>query len=325
MSFFGFDHEEMRFVGRWAPYNGAMTATATGSRIKFAFEGELAVLHFDTRLQQTPAPHLYIRVDGGAFVEVTLEQYVRVRAVGAGRHTVEVILKSMVEMFPRWHWPLVNRVSFLGVEAEGLTKLPRPAKKKKTIEFVGDSITEGVLIDPNHAPQGKDQVDRPFQDDVTATYAWLLAEKLELEPLMMGYGAVGVTKGGCGGVPCAAQAYPFCFEGAPVTGPHPDYVFINHGTNDGGRDAVTFTAGYVALLDAIFTAHPKARVFAMTPFCGAHEENIEKLVADYRERHQKDIHCINGSHWLPPDPVHPLRDGHALAAEKLAEALKPLL
>ena len=31
------------------------------------------------------------------------------------------------------------------------------------------------------------------------------------------------------------------------------------------------------------------------------------------------------SHWLPPEPIHPLRDGHRLAAEKLAELLRPLL
>jgi putative glutamine amidotransferase len=38
------------------------------------------------------------------------------------------------------------------------------------------------------------QEQRPFHDDVTATYAYLAAEALGLEPYIMGYGAVGVTR-----------------------------------------------------------------------------------------------------------------------------------
>lgn len=328
MPFFAFDAPQIRYIGRWAQdnhYGACMTATATGSRFQFAYTGQLARLQFNLQLQQAPYPHLYIRVDGGARVEVPLDRYIRINAEGEGRHTVEVLLASMVEMFPRWHQPLVNRVSFEGVEAAALTDLPRPRKKQKTIEFVGDSITEGVLIDPDCRQHQLEPTDRPTQDDVTATYAWLLAQKLDLCPLFMGYGAVGATKSGCGGVPRAAEAYPYCFEGAPVTYPHPDYVFINHGTNDWEADSVTFTAGYVALLDAIVSAHPRARVIAMSPFNGAHQQDIEKLVAEYNERHGKDILFVNGSHWLPCEPVHPLRDGHALAAEKLAEVLRDKL
>ncbi len=322
MPFFAFNDPHIRYVGRFAPYNRSMTATATGSRFFFAFTGRTAMLQFDMELMQAPVPHLYIRVDGGARVEVPLDRYLRVHADTDGRHVVEVMLGSMVEMFPRWNWPLVNRLSFEGVEADELVDLPRPRKKKKTIEFVGDSITEGVLIDPERRQYANDIYDRPTQDDVTATYAWLLAEKLELTPLFMGYGAVGATKGGCGGVPKAADAYPYCFEGAAVTYAHPDYVFINHGSNDAWVDSVTFTAGYVALLDAIVTAHPRAQIIAMSPFVGAHEKDIEKLVAEYNERHGKNILFVNGSHWLPKEPLHPLRDGHRLAADKLAEVLR---
>lgn len=323
--FHSYADEKILYTGRWAPVGEAMTATATGSRFTLCFTGRQAVLYFDTDYNQAPLPHLWVQVDKGARVEVTLDRYIRIAAEGEGPHTVRVILKSMVEAFPRWNEPLTNKISFLGVEAEGLAPLPRPRRRKKTIEFVGDSITEGVLIDMENHPYPVDVYNRPWQDDVTATYAWLLAEKLDMEPLMMGYGAVGTTKGGCGGVPKAAEAYPFCFAGAPVTYPHPDYVFINHGTNDWWADSVTFTAGYVALLDAIVAAHPRSQVIAMSPFCGAHEEDLDRLVAEYNERHKTNILFVNGSHWLPVEPIHPLRDGHALAADKLAEVLKDKL
>ncbi len=320
--------EDIRYTGRWANYNNTMTATATGSRFTFGYEGLQAVMHINTDFLQTPYPHLYIQVDGGALTESPIDRYLRIQTPDGGRHTVTVILKSMVEMHPRWNQPLVNRLSLEAIEADRLLPLPRPRKKKKTIEFVGDSITEGVLIDEHYTTYSDrrwalENCNRPLQDDVTATYAWQLAKKLDLEPLMMGYGAVGVTKGGCGGVPKAAEAYPYCFADAPVNyGYHPDYVFINHGSNDSGADSMAYTAGYVALLDAILTAHPKTQVIAMSVFNGTHAEDLEKLVADYNERHNQHILFINGSHWIADGPLHPARKGHAIAAEKLAEILK---
>lgn len=323
MEFIPYRDPRIRYTGRWADTGSAMTATAPGSRFTLRFSGEMAVLRFDINLLQAPALHLYIQVDGGARVESTLERYIRISAA-PGTHTVEVILKSMVEQFPRWNPPLTNRVAFEGLETDGLT--PLPPQTGKTIEFVGDSITEGVLIDADHQPLQRDQYDRPFQDDVTATYAWLTAEKLGLIPCIMGYGAVGVTRGGCGGVVRAADAYPYCFAGAPIAADvHPDYVLVNHGTNDSGASAEDYAAGYTALLDAIRAAHPQAKIFAMSVFCGTHEQDLEQLIPAYNAARNAQVVFLNGSHWLPAQPIHPLRDGHRLAAEKLAELLRPLL
>lgn len=323
MPFFRYDDPRIRYTGRFAPYNESMTATATGSRFAFSFTGETALMQFDMTLMQTPVLHLYIQVDGGARIEVPIDRYLRVTASGDGPHTVEVILKSMVEMFPRWNLPLVNRMSFEGVTAEDLATLP--CSCKKTIEFVGDSITEGVLIDPDLKQYPYDQCNRPTQDDVTATYAWLTAEKLGLEPIMMGYGAVGATHGGCGGVPGAPEAYPYCFADAPIRFGHPDYILINHGTNDRYQVAAVFAESYVRLLDVIRTAHPDARIISLIPFVGAFEEELPQIVAQYNQTHGTNIAVINGAHWLPKEPLHPLRDGHKIAAEHLAEELKKVL
>lgn len=322
-----FPHTDERFVytGRWVAAQDCQNTATPGAFLNFCFQGTRACMHFDTVYNQAPLPHLWVSVDGGARTEVPLDRYLRVNADQVGKHTVQVIVKGMVEMFPRWYLPLANKVSFCGVEADELLPLPKPRRRPKTIELVGDSITEGVLIDEDCRYFPTDQLNRPWQDDVTATYGWLMAEALGLTPLSMGYGAVGVTHGGCGGVPTAADAYPYCYAGAPVSYGHPDYVFINHGTNDWGADSLAFTEGYVRLLDVILTAHPKTQVIAMSPFCGAHEEDLEKLVAEYNERHQQHILFVNGAHWLPVEPIHPGREGHRLAAEKLTAILREKL
>ena len=319
----------VRLTGRWSRNNpDCATATANGSYFEFAFRGRVAVMHFDVTLNAAPYPHLYVEIDGESRVEAPLDQYLRVFAKDANaNHVARVILKGSVEMQPRWFQPLVGRTALLGIEVEERGVLP--ADDRKIVEFVGDSITEGVLIDADYAEKPAytwDQHNRVYQDDVTATYGWLTAEALNLRPVMMGYGAVGVTRSGCGGVVRAADAYPYCFAGAPIAADdHPDYVLINHGTNDGGASAADYGAGYTALLDAIRAAHPQAKIFAMSVFCGAHEKDLEQLIPAYNAAHGAQVVFLNGSHWLPPEPIHPLRDGHRLAAEKLAELLRPLL
>lgn len=330
--FFDYSNSNIGYIGRWAKYENTMTATAPGSRFVISFKGKEALLYFDTEFNQSPMPHLWISIDSGARTEVTLDRFIRLYAPEDGEHTVTVILKSMVEMFPRWKMPLANKISFMGLDAEEL--LPAPKSGKKTIEFVGDSITEGVLTDPYCAPWPIDETkiswtyderNRPWQDDTTATYAWKTAEALGLEPIMMGYGAVGTGRSGCGGVAAAPEAYPYCFEGAPISFAHPDYVFINHGTNDRPDSSEVFKKNYTALIEAIYTAHPATQIICMIPFIGAHAEDIEEIVKLYNSEKGKNIILIDGSKWLPPNPLHPDRAGHALAAEKLAPILKEKL
>lgn len=320
-----FDSPAVRLTGRWGILDGnRAVATAAGSYIEAAFYGQLAVLRFDMEGTAHPVPHVWISVDGGVRTEAPLAPYLRVMAQGEGPHIVQVIYKGAVEQQARWQAPLVGRIAFLGLEAPRAAVLE--ADTRPLIEFVGDSITEGVLIDDACRPYpDDDQMNRPSQDDVAAGYAWLTAEALHMRPLMMGYGAVGATHGGCGGVPKAADAYPFCFEGVPAVTPEPDIVLINHGANDGRATAEHYTAEYRLLLDRVFARCPNARVVALSAFCGAHPAALRALVETYNREHGRDIVFIDSTGWIPPDPLHPGREGHRIVAEHLAAELRDKL
>lgn len=311
--YYSYNDPSIRYTGRFALYEGAMTTTACGSQILIAFQGDHIVLNFDTKGNERNMPHLWLRLDGGIKVETAVDEYLRVEA-DAGEHVLEIIFKSAVEMQPRFFHPLVGKISFKGYRAEKAGALP--ADNRKTIELVGDSITEGVLID---VECGEAMEDRPYQDDSTATYAWLTTENLGLRHYHMGYGAVGTTKSGCGAVPKAAESYPYCFEGAPIDY-HPDYVLINHGTNDRGHKDM-FREEYEGLLDVIREHHPDAKIICLSPFCGAFAEELEELVADYNRQKGTDVVFINGGNWIEPDPIHPLRPGHKIVAKHLTEIL----
>lgn len=322
-----YDSPSIRLTGRWSATEGCIVTTTPGAALEAGFEGKMALLHFDTILNAFPLPHLWISVDGSPRVEVPLDRYIRISASGSGPHRLSFIFKSAMEMQHRWHWPQVAKVAFRGIEAE--KGAPLPPDNRHIIEFVGDSITEGVLVDadclimPNIWPD--EQYNRPCQDDVTGTYAWLTAEALGMRPVIMAYGAVGVTKGGCGGVVAAPDAYPLCFENAPYTGPQASVVVINHGTNDRGSDPLHFTREYRRLLDAIRHRNPDAALVLLCPFCGAFASELRTLAETYKREKGGDVYFVDSNGWLPPEPIHPGREGHYIAAQHLIAFLRNIL
>ena len=314
--------EAVRFTGRWKKYEHVAVTTAPGSMVEFAFVGKSAVMHFDMETNRHPYGHLWVWVDDGAKAEVPMERFLRVTAAEDGNHVVHVVYKSATEIHHRWYQPLEGKVSFLGFDAEGEGVLP--GDERKTIEFIGDSITEGVLVDAFYHPEAFDQWNRPWQDDSMATYAWLTAEKLGLRPIIMGYGAVGVTKGGCGSVPKAAEAYPFCFAGEPMESANADYIVINHGANDRGSTAEVYVKEYIDLVRLVRARNKDAVIISLSAFCGVYPGELEQAIMEYNRESGDQVYFIDSTGWIPAEPLHPLRDGHEIVSDRLSERLKEL-
>ena len=308
----------VRFTGRWMLTDKQAIATAPGSFFELAFKGLEVELHFNTEWMTAPHPHLWVSLDHGPRFEIPIDSHICIQAKTVGNHVVEVIFKSAVEMTHRWYQPLDGRVSFLGYDADHPGELP--ADNRKTIEFIGDSITEGVMID-DPTGEGIDWLHRPYQDNSTATYAWLAAEYLGLKPIIMGYGGVGVTKEGCGCVPRAQDAYLFCYHNAPINYADSDFIVINHGTNDIGKDPAVFKSGYWTLLDTVAKHNPRSRIMLVPPFCGAWHEEIRSIAQEYAETAGREIDFISSAGWAASKRIHPDREGHILLAKNLAREI----
>ena len=134
----------IRYTGRWYVSETEAVSTANGSYVEFAFSGDTAVIEFDIDDCVAPYPHIYMSVDEGAKVEVPLDKYIRI-TVEEGNHTVQMILKSSVESQQRWFAPLQSKTAIRTLEADAF--LPLAPDTRPVIEFLGDSITEGVSID----------------------------------------------------------------------------------------------------------------------------------------------------------------------------------
>lgn len=330
----------VRLTGRWSrlPKNVSdphlfvqadskcTCATAPGSSIEIAFQGRMALLAFDLSYRIQPFPHLWISVDGGAAMETPLDQFLRICCPEEGEHVIRILFKSSMEMQHRWHLPLTGMVAFAGLYADAPGTLS--ADTRPLIEFVGDSITEGVLIDvdyPGASDSILEQHKRNYQDDNAATYAALTAQRLNLRAMFQAYGAVGLTRSGCGGVPRAGLLYPYVFEGVPYTGEHPQLVVINHGANDRGASPEEYLMRYEEMLDLVHQLHPDAIIVCLSAFCGAFDGALGEFVETYRARHAHPVYFISSRGWVPPEPLHPLRDGHQIIADHLTPALRDIL
>lgn len=324
MIFFGYRSKCVRLTGRWYKEENTAISTACGSKIEFTFNGDMAIIHFDTMFSRQPYPHIWISVDGGAKIEAALEPFVRIKTVSSCKHFVVVEYKSSVETHHRWFEPLDGKIAFKGFEAEEADEL-EPVTRTY-IEFIGDSITEGVLVDEKYKfYKTCDYDNRVFQDDATATYAYLTAHALGLEPLIMGYGAVGLTRAGKGSVPKAADSYLYCYNGKRTDMPEPEYIVINHGANDTGGTVDNYLKEYDIFLDIVHKKHPHAKIIVLGAFCGWCCDELFDFIADYNKRKNTDVLYINTKNWVPPEPLHPGREGHKAIAEQLVEHLKSIM
>lgn len=320
-----YTHESVRLTGRWAKLPGSAVTTAPGAYIECSFAGDMAVLRFDTTRNLPVVPHLWISVDGGCRTEVMLDRYLRIRTAHTGLHTAQILFKSASEESARWREPLTGAVRFLGVQTD--TPVALKPDTRPIMEIIGDSITEGVSIDTDYRegmlpPLECNALTLAFQNDAAATWAFRTAEALNCRPVIMGYGSVGVTRGGQGRVPAAPAAYPYCYDGEPLDIPQADLIVINHGANDYAATPERYAAAYTELLDAVRARSPLATVFAVSAFRGTHREALAELIPEYNRAKGCRVRFVDTAGWIPPEPLHPHRDGHKTVADRLVPIIR---
>lgn len=316
--FFPYDHPSVVFTGRWAPLEGGMGTVTSGSKMTIAFSGNMINLHFNVKDTDSTLPHLWVSVDEGDKFEIPVDRRLRV-SCKEGNHLLTVIYKGGNTYLSRWFAPLEGRICFKGFEAEGAAEVPKNVKKR--IEFIGDSITEGVETDNSYCPEVDAVGNGAYRDDVCASYAWLTAANLDLEPVFSAYAGVGITSDGCGGVPSAYEIYPFCFDGAEFSEFDADFVVINHGPND-LKYAERFEEGCEKMLDLVRKYNPGAEIIVMTNFAGIMREELIALIPRYNAKKKENVFLIDTMGWIPETPLHPTRESHAVVAEKLTAVLR---
>lgn len=313
------DDDKIRYTGRWNVGTENAESTANGSYLEFCFKGDTAVIAFDTNYLREPVPHIFVSVDDGARVSTPVDNYVRI-SCSFGEHRVKVILKGSHERQHRWYHKIESKTALLGIEADEFLKMPEDNRKK--IEFLGDSITEGISIDVEKSSYYGNESSMVDWDDATAGYAWLTAEELNLRPYIMGYGCMGITHKGAGGIPKAVLAYPFYSDGCPMESIGADYIVLNYGTNDRAATQKEFKEDYINLLKVIRERNKNSNIISLTPFSGFRAEDVEESVNEYNLKFSDDVFLIKTTGWIDAEPIHPNRENHKIVSKKLAKIFR---
>ena len=234
------------FSGRWdhrAP-DRAITVN-TGSYVRVRFEGKSISAHFDLRNYDAEVPSIAWQIDFGNWQEKDIAAIVQLDAhLKQGEHTVNLMVRGLDEHLSRWTPPLISHVTFLGFTLgpgeKFLPPLPAWTHPKLKIEFLGDSITEGVLVQPyvprkvpslaaNASEADKQAWARAvdelrvnayrqnwsWQTDALHSWACATAQQLGAEWRQVGFGATGLVHGGSGGAPGALESFNFFYAGCP--------------------------------------------------------------------------------------------------------------
>ena len=75
---------------------------------------------------------------------------------------------------------------------------------------------------------------------------------------------------------------------------------------------------YAELLDMIHARGEKTRVVCLSPLTGTFAKELKAFTGEWNRTHERQVLFVDSTDWVPPEPIHPLADGHRNAAEKLA-------
>jgi lysophospholipase L1-like esterase len=319
---------DWQYYGRWdLTHAGKAVTVNSGSHVTASFSGTGISANFDTSGNTGDMPTVTIKIDDADVVEKEIAGTLELASgLTAGMHTVTLFARGMTEQQQRWTPPLVSSTVFLGFTVAGGMLVPSARPQRLKLEFLGDSITEGVNMH-SIGPQG--QTTASWRTDGPRGYAALTAMKLGAEWRQVGFGRQGLTIVGNGGVPKAQDAFNWIYAGVPRDAWQADVVVINQGTNDQSADGATFAPLYLSFLGLVRNAYPNAKLVALRPFVGAFGNEISAQVQKLKAAGDAKVFYIDTAGWTAPadftDGVHPNPAGGVKISALLVTALQPII
>lgn len=305
------DERSFELSGRWfeKEIDGqkAWITLNDGAMIYFQVKGTDAVdVHFrEITAWETPY-YAYVIDDGEPVRQLISES--QIVLPDDKEHRITIVVDGMTEFEDKWNGEI--GVAFTGVDC-GSGEITGFTPDKKRILFIGDSITEGVLVLNNEANSNG--------NSATHSFPWYTARALDAEPYFIGYGATGIFM--TGSFSRCADMLDYLSASRPVLKediPSCDLAVINMGTNDHEADGEMFVQGYREILLKLHERYPHIKIFCMIPFSQLHSEDIRRAAEEYPwcavvETAEWDISYTDG--------IHPDVAGAKQIGERLAEII----
>ena len=220
---------------------------------------------------------------------------------------------------------------------EGDRFLPPPSAHAHRLQFIGDSITCGAAADtsPDDPLNGKTK-DGAHTSNASATFAKILAQRLQAECHLVSYGGRGVIRDwqGIRATANAPEFYELALPDDPTvkwdqSSYIPDAIGICLGTNDvssGIPDQTEFVNAYVHFLEKIRRDSPQALIFLIrSPIVDDNPGQPPKrtVLAAYTQQvierfHDPKVFFAPVKHYAGvPHNGHPAAADHVAIADEL--------
>ena len=306
----------INYVGRWDKSNSTTFRSYwNGSYVSTKFTGTTVKV-------KLAAPTRFIAiVDGVAsgYWDANGTINLTPTALANGTHTLKIIAKYETTEIP-----------FQGLVLDAGASTVKP-DTLPLVEFVGDSITSGVLT----------------TDNAVTDYAWLVGERLGANHTQISYPGISLVNPtwASPNVPTGMESLYFQQKQAnycsdvPCTGnPAWDFanytakaVVINLGSNDANRSVpgATFQTRYTTFLQNIRAKYPNADIFALRTFNGFYQTETQAAVNARVSAGDTKVRYIDTTGWIDssdlPDTLHPNDGGHVKITNRLLPILLPYL
>lgn len=315
--------ELIHYYGRWNRLPGSAITVNGGSHVTAQFSGTGVSARFNVSLNQVPNPTLVWRIDRGTWQEGELgATVVLATGLAAGKHDLLLMVRGLNEYQNRWAPPLISAITFLGIDVTAGALVPSLRPVGPRLEFLGDSITEGVAVWPNRA--GKDTA--CWRADGRLGYASQTAMALAADYRQTGFGGEGVLKPGNGSVPVLNESFNWIYGGVRRDDWQPDLVIINAGTVDRADLTPRFGPAFATYLGTVRQGYPNAKIVALRPFGGYHGAEVKAEVSARNAAGDANVFYVDTSGWLSTadytDGIHPNVAGSAKVAAALVPELK---
>lgn len=318
---------------RYTPYNWDLTqerafSNCSGAGFSTMISGNptAITLKFDTANMSTTVPSkIAYQIDGQGWTVVPVKSRVELLMPSQtalwATHELEVIISTTSEAVARWVSPYPSAVKFTGIDTvpENCVAARLPEKPMNGLVF-GDSITEGI----NTIGRSGDATNR---SDALHSWAYQLGSEIGAEIGVVGFGLLGISRAGNGGVPKFGDSWSLIASGIPrVLTPEPNFIAINLGTNDKNSNIAqaTFISEYVSALNAILKATSITKIFVMMPFGGHYGALVYQEIVS-KASDAKRVFFVNTTGWWASgdagDGVHPWGYTAPKHAKLLAEEI----
>jgi len=306
----------------------------SGTRLRLAFEGESSVTVKLRSVGQSNWLNVYLDGQRLRKLEITREwQMIQlVDKSSAGLHTLELVKAT------EGYEGNIEIAQVLLTDHASLQAWPNPETRR--IEFIGDSITCGYGIEADN----RDAHWSPSTENFCDNYAWLTAQALQADYLVVARSGIGMRRNYNGPRIGNQENLPFLYERTFFNQPTPlweptrftpDVVCINLGTNDfstTGVEPAAFEAAYAAFVQRILSQYDQAKIVCLLgPMLNAPE--VKSMLLRIAEQANQTLTSPRVYHFemTAQGPLgygadwHPSQAQAKLNAEELTAYLRGLL